>query len=317
MQHNRAWNAIRIGVWVVSGLVVLVALLFSATAIALPGCSSCHDSSAFVSQTKAHSHATIDCVRCHVGAGIVHRVTYAYNLVLGQTLRVAPADGGPITAIPDTTCLSCHADVMGKEITAGGLSILHEKCAKGRRCVDCHSDTAHGTAVVWNKTSDMNQCLECHAVDRVRSGCDVCHGERSVKDRIRTGEWAVTHGAAWRKTHGMGDLKTCAACHENGFCVECHGLPLPHDADFIRTHPALALARRNDCAVCHQQSFCDSCHGLPMPHPAGFTPKHWSIVRKQGRDTCMRCHVEDDCTTCHVRHVHPGGAKLPPGRTGT
>ncbi len=313
MQKIGVWNALRIGVWVIAGLVVLLTVAFAVTAATLPGCTQCHSSQSFVEQTEAHSHATIDCVRCHASVGVPHRITYGYNLLFGQTLGVAPSDGGPITAIPDSTCLSCHADVMTRTVTAGGLSILHKECTKGRMCTDCHADTAHGTEVKWIQTVSMNQCLDCHNTDRVRADCNVCHDEKSEKDRIRSGEWAVTHGENWEQTHGMGDLDTCAACHPNDYCVRCHGMRLPHGTNFIRSHPQSALLQPKDCAVCHQQQFCDSCHGIRMPHPASFTPKHSAVVGSEGQEKCLRCHVQDDCTTCHVKHVHPGGATTPPG----
>ena len=242
MQNKPAWNAIRIGVWAIAGLVVVLGLVFAVTVVALPGCTSCHDSASFVSQTQASSHGKIDCVRCHADAGVPHRITYAYNELFGQVLHIAPAEGGPITAIPDSTCRSCHADVMRKKVTANGLSILHSECSKGRVCTDCHSDTAHGTAVKWIKTVNMNQCLDCHNTDRVRSDCNLCHVEKSEEERIQSGEWAVTHGSSWKTTHGMGDLKTCAACHPDDYCVRCHGIPMPHGRRF---HP-LPSERRSD-----------------------------------------------------------------------
>jgi len=296
----------------VAGLAVLLAVCVTATAAALPGCRSCHDSADFVAQTRAHSHATVDCVRCHVSGGVPARLTYGFNIVFAMTLRITPTSAGQTTAVADAACLSCHRGVMQRKVTANELSILHEQCTKGRRCTDCHADTAHGSAVSWITTVNMNQCIDCHSAQRVRSNCDTCHGKRSEKERIDSGEWQRTHGPNWRQTHGMGDLKTCASCHPDDYCVRCHGLPLPHNRNFVRSHPALAIKQRDDCAVCHQQKFCDSCHGMPMPHPVGFTPKHASIVGKQGKTVCLRCHAEDDCTNCHVRHVHPGGAVTPP-----
>jgi hypothetical protein len=300
-------------VWSVAGLIVLSAIIFGVTAAALPGCSSCHDAGTFVDQTKQSGHAEVRCVRCHVQAGAVSRVVYAYSLIFGMTLRIAPTDSGPAAAVADSTCLSCHAGVMEGIVTANGLSIRHDLCSKGRMCIDCHGDTAHGTAVQWPKTAQMNQCLDCHSTQQVSSKCDTCHSAKSEHERLTTGEWVVTHGPNWRQTHGMGDWNTCAACHAADYCQRCHGISLPHPQGFLRTHPTQALARPKDCAVCHKQAFCDDCHGMPMPHPAGFTPAHSAIVEKQGSLTCMRCHVQDDCNNCHVAHVHPGGATLPPG----
>ena len=43
---------------------------------------------------------------------------------------------------------------------------------------------------------------------------------------------------------------------------------------------------------------------------------HPSYVKQNGQGVCLRCHIEDDCTNCHVKHVHPGGATLPPSTGG-
>ena len=300
-------------VWALAAVTVVVALGLAVTAATLPGCTTCHRAPLFVEQTAASAHASVDCVRCHVQPGPAYRIAYAYHLVFGMALHLAPTGSGPIAGIPDSTCLSCHEGVMKQVVTYNGLSIKHSECAKGRLCTDCHSQTAHGAAVRWPKTAQMNKCLDCHSTSEVRSKCTTCHAERSEEKRVRTGEWAVTHGPNWKKTHGMGDLPTCASCHANDFCVRCHGIPLPHNPDFIRTHPVDAATNREDCAVCHTQTFCTNCHGLEMPHPAGFTPIHSSVVKERGANICYRCHIQDDCTNCHVKHVHPGGAKLPPG----
>ena len=313
LQPNRASNVIRIVVWSLAGVVVLLALVFAVTAATLPGCAQCHHSADFVAQSAKSRHADIACTRCHVEPGVAPRITYAYHMIFGMALHLEPVGSGPVAGISDQTCLSCHAAVMTGVVKGNGLSIDHSKCSKGRMCTDCHSDTAHGQAVKWIRTSSMNQCLECHATQRVRADCTTCHGERTAQQLMNKGEWAVTHGPKWKQTHGMGDLKACAACHPDNFCVRCHGLPLPHDSNFIRNHPAYALTLRQDCIVCHRQTFCDSCHGLEMPHPATFTPTHSALVKKRGSVVCMRCHIQDDCTNCHLKHVHPGGAVAPPG----
>jgi len=312
VQSNRASNLVHIAVWSVAGLIVVLALVFAVTAAALPGCTGCHNSADFVAQTAKSAHAQVSCVRCHVESGAGARTVYAYHLVFGMVLRIAPVNSGQVAGVPDDTCLSCHADVMTRIVKAKGLSIEHSKCSKGRLCTECHSDTAHGTATRWIQTATMNQCLDCHDTARVRSDCDMCHSARSAQERLRTGEWVVTHGANWKQTHGMGTLKSCAACHPNNFCVRCHEIQLPHGSDFIRSHPVDAIPHRKACIVCHQQTFCDNCHGLAMPHPKGFTPTHSALVRKNGSGACLRCHVQDDCTNCHVKHVHPGGAITPP-----
>ena len=315
LQPNYASRVIRIVVWSFAGLVVLCVLLLSATAATLPGCTKCHQSPGFAEQTAKGAHSEVACVRCHVQPGAVARLEYAYHMIFGMRLRLAPTGTGPISGIPDRTCLSCHEAVMKRIVKLNGLSIQHSTCSEGRMCTECHSETAHGSAVKWPKTVQMNQCLSCHSTSQVRTNCSICHEKRSPDQRLRSGEWAVTHGSNWKQTHGMGTLSTCASCHPSDYCVRCHGIPLPHNADFIRMHPLQAQTNRQDCAVCHKQTFCDNCHKTEMPHPQAFTPSHPAVVRQRGQAVCRRCHLESDCTDCHLRHVHPGGATLPP-RTG-
>ena len=133
LQTDRGPGPVRIMAWTVAGLVILLTLLLGVTAATLPGCSFCHDSSDFVAQTKAHGHASTDCVRCHVKKDVPARVAYAYNIIFAMALRAVPEGGGPTTAIPDATCLSCHANVMREMVTHNGLSILHSQCGDAAR----------------------------------------------------------------------------------------------------------------------------------------------------------------------------------------
>jgi hypothetical protein len=311
LRRSALSKLIRILSWSLAGLVVLLVLILGVTSVAMPGCGFCHQSGAFAEQSHANAHAKYPCTTCHAQPGAPGRVVFAYHVVFGMVLRIAP-EGGPAAGIPNGTCLSCHANVQQKIVQAQGISIQHSTCAKGRLCTDCHSDAAHGSAIRWQTVYNMNVCLDCHSADAARSDCTTCHAAKSTTEIEATGEWQVTHGPNWKQTHGMGQLQTCAGCHPNDFCARCHGISLPHNADFIKQHPTFALSNRASCAVCHQQSFCDRCHGLPMPHPVGFTPTHPDLVKKLGTSVCMKCHIQDDCNNCHLRHVHPGGAIKPP-----
>ena len=230
-----------------------------------------------------------------------------------MVLGLGSSGGRTAAAVDDQTCLSCHPDIMREVTSSRGLRFAHVTCTEGRACSDCHSETAHGSSVAWPRFAQMDACLECHSAIKAYDDCDTCHVERSSGDRLGSGAWAATHGATWQTTHGMGDDRTCAGCHPQDYCVRCHGVPLPHSADYVRLHPLQANVLGPACASCHERSFCDGCHGMEMPHPATFTALHPQNVREGGEAACLRCHVKKDCTTCHARHVHPGGAQLPPG----
>ena len=293
--------------WLLGALIVLSALAFAVTAARPPGCAACHHSHDFVAQTAASAHKSVECAQCHVPRGVTARMEYAYHVFFGA-VGIVPVTGGPLSTVKDSQCLSCHEEVMKRDVTANGATIRHSVCAKGRMCVDCHNQTAHGSAISWPRTYSMNQCLECHGTARVRADCVMCHKKESYRSRNSSSEWAITHSSNWRQTHGLGNLNTCNGCHPDNYCARCHGINLPHGSGFIQAHPALALTNRKDCAVCHRPTFCDSCHGLEMPHPNSFTQKHSSLVKRQGKTLCLKCHIDSDCTDCHIKHVHPGGA---------
>jgi hypothetical protein len=312
LHPNRFSWFFRIGTWAVAGAVVLLAIAVGVTAVALPGCESCHWSGQFKADSIEQAHAKVACVRCHVKGDAGSRLSYAAYEILHMQLRIIPGKGRAGSQVSNSTCLSCHQAVNTRITQVKGLRIQHSKCAKGSMCTDCHSTTAHGASVKWQRTSHMEACLDCHVPNKVREACTTCHGSEPPADALATGPWYVTHGPEWRTTHGMGDWNTCAACHAPDFCVKCHHIPLPHDVDFVRTHGATALTQRSDCTVCHQESFCKSCHGLEMPHPASFAPTHPDTVHAMGQSACLKCHVSTDCETCHVKHVHPGGVLTPP-----
>jgi hypothetical protein len=310
---GRLASAFRAIIWVLGGVMVVGLSTIGVTTATLPGCTLCHSSAKWVQQTSASTHADIACARCHVSPGVASRLTFASREVFGMALRISPVSGRADAAVRDDTCLSCHRPILDKVVRANGLSIDHSKCAKGSLCSDCHSGVAHGSSVPWRRVVEMDRCLACHSTDRVSSACDTCHAAKSGRERLGLGTWAVTHGASWKTTHGMGDWETCGACHPKDYCVPCHGLALPHSRDFLTLHPAEAAASQATCRACHKSAFCDGCHGVEMPHPAAFTPLHADLVRSKGEEACLRCHDETDCSDCHAKHVHPGGATLRPG----
>ncbi len=118
----------------------------------------------------------------------------------------------------------------------------------------------------------MELCYECHGTSKIASKCDLCHAEKLPTDRVQSGVFAATHGPEWRSTHGMGDMKTCGACHEDTKCVGCHGAGVPHAADFVKKHPEPSRSPAADCEGCHEELFCADCHKYEMPHPKSFTP---------------------------------------------
>lgn len=172
------------------------------------------------------------------------------------------------------------------------------------------------------------ECATCHTSD----DCSSCHAA-PVPDVIATlpsraqslapGVAVMPHAPDnhdsyfFQEVHGTlaaGDGGTCATCHREAFCVECHDGPSDggyHPPSFVSRHAAEAFGRDTECANCHNaQAFCRSCHvemGLtgfgrlgPGYHEAQslWLLRHGQAAR-QNLESCASCHKQNDCTQCH------------------
>jgi hypothetical protein len=305
----------RIGAWIgtalliVGGLGLASAVAVGVNAVSMPSCEPCHVGGEFKRETEARPHAKLTCLRCHVRSDAGARLSYSAYVVFGMMLHWGPDYGRAAAEVTNATCLECHQKVLKGVAEAKQLRMKHSSCAKGRFCTDCHSDTTHGKAVKWLRTATMEMCMGCHAGNKKLSACNTCHLVTPTSNKTAAGARAVTHGPNWKAAHGMGDSKTCVTCHPAAYCVTCHKVPLPHEANFATTHGDVALAQKAACLVCHAESACTLCHGLPMPHPKGFAKEHFKATVPNGIDTCLKCHEVADCDGCHDAHVHPYGSE--------
>jgi hypothetical protein len=90
-----------------------------------------------------------------------------------------------------------------------------------------------------------------------------------------------------------------------------------HTATFVKDHRFQANQDANTCAACHAQSFCTDCHGgkVPMkpavklsdapermaPHRGDYLTLH-KIEGKLDPSSCYSCHGRannDKCRACH------------------
>lgn len=308
-------KVVRAIVWIAGILLVLLFVPGLVATVWVPSCSTCHNDAAFVEQTKESAHAQIECTVCHGGKSGSDALAFRERVAYQMTLRIIPAAPKDLAFVSNDACDSCHANVYTKTTVSNGIKIQHDACApqKSSSCLDCHSTVAHGEATIWPDQYDMIACLECHAQEGVSSeaGCDFCHaGDYDAPAPTAGTAFKSTHGTEWEQTHGMGDLKTCTACHPSDYCAQCHGKGVPHPDNFVMSHGPIARQDDSKCLECHtsQKLFCDRCHGLPMPHSSNFLPTHSKYVESKGDANCYNCHSKGDCDVCHAAHIHPGGA---------
>lgn len=149
-------------------------------------------------------------------------------------------------------CDHCH---VGPSYSS--YSILEwghrESCLAGKSCADCHAEQLHLTHI----RGDKAECIDCHLERQVPITCGTCHDP----------QWHDEHTAHIRGFTGMHDMEPewqgtdCLVCHgSERWCLDCHGLPMPHPEDIDKTHAQLVKGQPEICARCHGTHSCYRCH---------------------------------------------------------
>lgn len=303
----------RVTALVLGGAAVLLLLAVVAGSVAAhrvpAACNGCH--APRIRETHAASaHADVRCVECHQGCTGMLGLAGAAHIAEGL-LHLSSASHSTVGRVTDDSCLGCHPGTPAQEAAVSkGVRMSHAGLSEGGyRCIDCHEELVHGATPGKMRVPTMSMCIECHDGITASATCIACHPERSGEEgeRLRDQEFAQTHGANWKVSHGLGDLTTCGVCHQPEKCLGCHDVELPHPADFGLTHGPTAVESDTEaCVRCHTQAFCTSCHGMPMPHPDGFLARHSTEAASRTDKRCLVCHTSTNCDECHIQHTHPG-----------
>ena len=171
-----------------------------------------------------------------------HQAKDSTRLVRVHATGYAKAHGRAAAA-GEMQCAGCHAqkfcaDCHGGEKAArryhpGNFVATHAPQAYGREtnCSGCHNAQAF--------------CRDCHA----QAGLAVKNSaQRSATYHNARPQWLLQHGQAARQ-----DLATCATCHQQTYCMQCHsqlGSRInPHGPGF----DAARMSAKNSqtCLVCH------------------------------------------------------------------
>jgi Cytochrome c7 and related cytochrome c len=296
-------------------------------------------------------HDSLDCTDCH---GDMPKATK-----LGQV------------ALPTAAkCEECHdakaADPAGqavrglrpREATEYQITFNHAdhlgRIKDKNACAVCHKPENRpepGPARDW--TPPMQACTACHYHQQevAEARCQPCHVSlRRFPLKPIEALAGFSHQGNFVREHknlAMNSAATCAQCHDQTYCANCHAnatvpvrpeIRFPenveanfiHRSDFVSRHFVEAAADPASCRKCHGSFFCESCHqeqGVARksltvdpraPHPPGWTAReaHGRAARLN-IVSCAGCHDQGAasiCVTCH-RPGGIGGSPHPPGFT--
>jgi hypothetical protein len=244
--------------------------------------------------------------------------------------KYSPSDGIEIDHAVhmerDITCTTCHNRVAHPEASLETLVVRDNRkkddWMQMDACFRCHS--------LEDEAEAPGDCLACHTEDFElvpashdtgdwynRFGASAGHAQAAL-DASASIEAAKARNAEEKpmdpkKAKGpilmaSSEVNTCYTCHKTSFCSDCHGLQMPHPAEFKTNHGPQGNASPVTCANCHARSaaeakgtqFCNACH-----HPASTSEAQWLYnhapeVNKNGAEPCFQCHQPEECSACHV-----------------
>lgn len=239
-------------------------------------CTACHN-------RVAHADQDIEFVNVDPASGELNR-PHADFMSMTACFRCHTQEGGDA---PPGACAACHpADFELKPenhfeegfYNLGGDSHLHAELARE----------------AWNETSATAEASG--TAEATAAVEEPEHAEESEAGEVRSIE----------------DVFYCGTCHSSAFCEDCHGLPMPHPANFTEGHGDLGRSVPAICANCHAQGelvasggleFCNSCHHAAADPSQPWIPQHFGVVRETGAEPCFECHNPTYCAQCHVRGV--------------
>ncbi len=245
-------------------------------------------------RTEHHERCT-DCHRSDVVTNISDRLRMLVASVEGVDETKASA------VVSSVQCVRCHESLLGGVTVADGSNVYMshaEPYEAGKACIRCHQRIGH----VGYIAPAMTSCLECHDAAQVSADCQMCHiGNPSDKSTRE-----LPAGAASKRPYRLVQLDTnrCYECHQTRTCDPCHGLRLPHPAEFVAERHArpAAWAGKQQCYRCHEPNMCYQCHLSFPAHYDGWEREHVFTSPQAG----CSCHdrrrperTEPFCTVCH------------------
>lgn len=312
--------------WVVVSLLIAGGLAIVLAGVSYLGsapavCASCHEMVPKVETWRVSAHTRVGCPSCHETPRPWYRfyetvADRAALLARDVGAHLSAGDGGVsphdsmAASIPDSTCERCHDPSRQITLRYGTLIDHSEHAERNGSCVSCHLWTAHPDPDTERSLLLMQQCFTCHGrtPDSEATGtCDTCHPEEfDLRPASHEPDgWQAAHGGT-----ALNGQDECLMCHDESVCSDCHGVRMPHPADWASGLPGggspHGLASERDpavCSRCHPQApeFCAMCHHEGYdPGKGPWVEQHPVMVEQRGASFCFDCHDPVVCMDCHT-----------------
>ena len=252
---------------------------------------------------QIHEDKKVNCPQCHNRTAHVED----FNLTLKN-----PKSGEPSKKHADfmkmTACFRCHSQTAGKDVPTG-------------KCLACHTPgfklkpPSHDTTSFYPAGhAELAKEADKEVVAAKGQAWFESAATSTQTKEPEKGEAAGEAAGGEPELKPVEQINVCSTCHAKKFCIDCHGLPMPHPPSFKKEHGAIGKANPNLCAKCHGNAttFCNECHhgtSLKIPYNPAVSWRlyHPTAVNKVGASACFACHNPTYCANCHVNG--PGAGK--------
>ena len=251
---------------------------------------------------EVHKDLFPSCLSCHAGI----------------TSATAPTDAGVWPAA--SACATCHDGTVEDRVDweppppprtnlrfthpGHARELAEERADSTARCQACHAEAGADRMAV--KLAVADNCVSCHRLDGPHLDvpdreCTTCHVPLAQAARLTAEDVAgfprpasherddfVEAAHARLARAGPGPVAaSCATCHAQNFCAECH-VNAPEVAAIRALAPDPRIAARGDSVE------------PPTSHrEPDFIEKHGRLAA-DGARRCVTCHTQESCLVCHV-----------------
>ncbi len=191
-------------------------------------------------------------------------------------------------------CARCHLD-LPSTVRFEKRSFPHAAHVKAvGDCSSCHTPYSDHGKLSWGKDA----CATCHSDLPMPHPADFRQKMGSVVKKVGFKTCLQCHDTEAGKT-------SCTPCHVKPGPAKWEGITVPHaphvEAGVECTTCHTPLAKHGGLAI--TGAGCADCHEVVMPHPADFVDNHPAVAKKVGLDTCETCHKgglkNELCQQCH------------------
>ena len=283
-------------------------------------CMQCHSENRVMSPSdgiiidhEVHSEAHIHCTVCH------NRVAHPEADI--EITTVNPENGVEAARHADfmtmTACFRCH--------TLSGESPSGAEYAAPGTCSVCHpadfdlKPANHDEADFYGPGHAALANMETDHVTG-RPAADIIrpflHGKGYVgpegTEEHEASEYVPSDDDHALHLADVQAIDYCSTCHlVESFCVDCHGVEMPHPDGFVDDHAEVGKSSPESCVLCHAEGetgegvsateFCNGCHHKEGDPTQPWLPQHDDVTRQTGAEACFECHEPTYCAYCHVR----------------